>query len=402
MRVKTRLAALRQELPTASLETSGLADRIDRLRVARQPGGRKSDGDENSLRQTLQGVQIADGVILVERRIVNGVGHGSRNLGQIGAVVDIFPDAVGLVPERLLFLDTETTGLCGGSGTLAFMVGMARLEQGDLIVQQYLLTRFAGEQAMLSALGASLREGDVLVTYNGKSFDLPLLSTRCRMAGVNDLLGSIPHIDLLYPVRRAFSRRWDDCRLARVERQLLGFHRRNDLPGAEAPAAWFDWIRQGDGGRLPQVFRHNQWDLLSLALLLPRLSEVYLNPGIHGADPLAVARAHRKAGREAFALALLLRQKPELERAGLAELAGLLKRSGQQRAARSIWKALSARGDQAARERLAKHFEHDLQDYAGALACADALYDGAEKQRRCSRLRRKLGEVDRQSRLEYG
>ena len=131
-------------------------------------------------------------------------------------------------------------------------------------------------------------------------------------------------------------------------------------------------------------------------------AEVYRNPGLYGADVSSVARLHLKAGREELALQLLLREKSNLEQAGLALLAGLLKRSGQLRGACAIWKTLAAGGDQAARVRLAKHYEHDLSDYARALDCADGLCESDEKQRRCSRLRHKLGEIDRQSRFEYG
>ena len=402
MSVKRRLAALNRQLPESPFERPGLALRIQRLRATPHRAARNPDGDEKRLRRALQGVEIADGVILIERRIASGSMHGSRSLGKVESLNVLFPDAIKLLPERLLFLDTETTGLCGGSGTLAFLVGIARLEREDLIVRQYLLTRFGGEQAMLNAVATSVRASDVLVSYNGKSFDLPLLEARNIMADVKSPLGSISHLDLLFPVRRAFSRRWEDCRLARVERRLLGFHRHNDLPGAEAPAAWFDWIQQGDDARLPLVCRHNRSDLLSLALLLPLLPEVYRNPGLYGADVSSVARLHLKAGREELALQLLLREKSNLEQAGLALLAGLLKRSGQLRGARAIWKTLAAGGDQAARVRLAKHYEHDLSDYARALDCADGLCESDEKQRRCSRLRHKLGEIDRQSRFEYG
>ena len=402
MSIRRRLSHLRQTPQCTPAAAAGLAARIGRLRAVRRSDESHGSGDRSALRRALQGVEIADGVLLVEQRIASGTRHGREKLGQFARCAESFPEAAGLEPEDLLFLDTETTGLYGGSGTLAFMVGLARIEQDDLILRQYLLTRFAGEQALLNAVAAGVKAGDLLVTYNGKTFDLPLLAARCRMAGLADSLASLPHLDLLHPVRRAFAGKWDDCRLASVERQLLGFQRRDDLPGAAAPAAWFDWIRRGDGSRLAQVCRHNRWDLLSLAVLLPLLAEVYRNPCLHGADPLAVAKAHRSAGREDAALVLLLQQKPTLDQAGLTELAGLLQRRGGRQAARSIWLALSARGDHKAQERLAVHFEHDLQDYRSALSYAEAISDSDEKQRRCARLRRKLEKFNRQSDLEYG
>ena len=186
------------------------------------------------------------------------------------------------------------------------------------------------------------------------------------------------------------------------EQQLLGFNRHNDLPGAQAPSAWFDWIRDGDAGRLAQVCRHNGWDLLSLALLLPRLAEIYRHPAAHGADPLAAARGYRKAGRDASALTLLIEQRASLGVRGLTELAVLLRRRGELQTACAIWHDLCLRGDQTAREQLAKHYEHTVGDYQRALAYAEALQEGDRKAHRCARLRRKLARSERQSQIAYG
>jgi len=237
-------------------------------------------------------------VLLIERRTAAGALHGRHRLKTIDDCIEDLPEALGVDAQKLLFLDTETTGLCGGSGALAFMVGVARLEHGDFICRQYLLTRFAGEAAMLAALADWCGEGQVLVSYNGKSFDLPLLATRFRMTGSANPFVDFRHIDLVHTVRRAFSRHWENCRLATAEQRLLGVHRRDDLAGAAAPGAWFDWLRRGDQDLLPLVCRHNHLDLLSLALLLPRLAHIYLNPESCGADRAAVARTYARFGRD--------------------------------------------------------------------------------------------------------
>src|SRR5690606_31598786 len=131
---------------------------------------------------------------------------------------------------RMVFLDTETTGLAGGTGTVAFLIGLGRVEAGHLVVRQFWLTSFAGERDLLAAAGDWVDGVDGMVTYNGRSFDLPLVATRCRLAGASDRFSGLRHLDLLGPTRRAFARRWEDCRLTTAERRLLRFERVDDLP----------------------------------------------------------------------------------------------------------------------------------------------------------------------------
>jgi uncharacterized protein YprB with RNaseH-like and TPR domain len=174
-------------------------------------------------------------------------------------------------PEDCLFLDTETTGLAGGGGTLAFLTGLARVRDGRLCVRQHLITRFGAEASMLTRLETRPRGTETLVTYNGKCFDVPLLSDRLRLHGMPNPLLALPHLDLLHAARKGFGNRWPDCRLATAEQQLLGYRRRGDLPGREAPRAWLDWVRERRWRGLREVVRHNLADLVSLALLLPAL-----------------------------------------------------------------------------------------------------------------------------------
>ena len=141
--------------------------------------------------------------------------------------------------------------------------------------------------------------------------------------------------------RRAFSTRWEDCRLARAEQRLLGFEREDDLSGAEAPQAWFDWLHRADAGRLPDVLRHNHWDLVSLAALMPALAEVHLQPGRYGADRLALARHYRRIDGEARALRLLTEYRSTLEPAERLELAELYRRRGDWDQACALWRELA-------------------------------------------------------------
>jgi uncharacterized protein YprB with RNaseH-like and TPR domain len=175
-------------------------------------------------------------------------------------------------PERLVLFDTETTGLAGGTGTRAFMIGVGDWHDGAFRERQLLITTLAGEAAMLDCFASWLRPDAVLVSYNGKSYDAPLLKTRFRMLRRPSPLEGLAHIDLLHPVRRRWRGAWENCKLATAERQLLQVVREDDLPGSEAPAAWLGYLRGGSSGSLHRVARHNSQDLRSLGGILHRFA----------------------------------------------------------------------------------------------------------------------------------
>jgi uncharacterized protein YprB with RNaseH-like and TPR domain len=175
-------------------------------------------------------------------------------------------------PARLLHFDTETTGLAGGTGTRAFMIGAADWRAGRLRLRQLTITTMAAEPAMLRTFADWLDPQRVLVSYNGKCYDAPLLATRYRLARLANPLAGLDHLDLLHPVRRHWKGQWENCRLATAERQLLGVLREDDLPGSEAPAAWLTYLRGGPATNLRRVAAHNAQDLKSLAGVLLKLS----------------------------------------------------------------------------------------------------------------------------------
>lgn len=180
-----------------------------------------------------------------------------------------------LPTDALLHFDTETTGLAGGTGTRAFMLGYARWMEAGLEVRQLWISRLAAESAMLERFAQWLScEAFQLVSYNGRSFDGPLLRARYRLARQRDPLQQLPHHDLLHAVRRRFRREWPSCRLAEAESRLLGVQRLDDLPGAQVPAAFLASLRGSDPRPLERVRRHHFQDLISLASLLPRLCEL--------------------------------------------------------------------------------------------------------------------------------
>jgi len=173
---------------------------------------------------------------------------------------------------RLLHFDTETTGLAGGTGTRAFMIGAADWVDGRFRLRQLTITSMAAEVAMLRVFAGWFNEDTVLVSYNGKSYDAPLLSTRYRLARLKNPLQDLGHLDLLHPVRRRWKGEWNNCKLATAERQLLGVVREDDLPGSEAPAAWLTYLRGGSAANLRRVAQHNAQDLKSLAGILLHLA----------------------------------------------------------------------------------------------------------------------------------
>ena len=183
-------------------------------------------------------------------------------------------------PRNLLFFDTETTGLAGGTGTRAFMIGAAdwhidRRHGDGLRVRQLLMTTMAAESAMLDVFAGWLQEKDtVLSSYNGRCYDSPLLKTRYRLARKGDPITPLDHVDLLFPTRRRYRGTWENCRLATIERELLRIVREDDLPGSEAPAAWLNYLRGGSARNLRRVAAHNHQDVVTLALLMLRLVEV--------------------------------------------------------------------------------------------------------------------------------
>lgn len=172
-----------------------------------------------------------------------------------------------LDPTRWAFVDTETTGLAGGVGTRAFMIGSARWCADRLTVRQLYLTTMAGEAAMLRLFNAWLDPAAILVSYNGKSYDAPLLKGRLRLNHVDHRLAELPHLDWLHPVRRRYRGVFENCRLATIERQALRIVRDDDLPGAQAPAAWLAFLRGESSRNLARVLDHNRQDVVTLMRL---------------------------------------------------------------------------------------------------------------------------------------
>lgn len=336
----------------------------------------------------------------------------------------------GPVDGNLLFVDLETTGLAGGAGTYAFLVGCAWFDGGRFRVRQLFLANYVAERALLLALGDLARTAGTVVTYNGKSFDLPLVETRFTMHRMHTPFAAMPHIDMLHPARRLWRRAGDSamraagvetgrdgsqagCRLSVLEQVLCGHTREGDVPGFEIPARYFHFVRTGDARPLGAVLEHNRLDLLSLALLTARAAQL-LDDGAPATrttrEALGLGRLYERGGLtidawRCFSRAIELPDDDVVTRAeALRAHAVLARRMRRFEDAASSWRALvdlcggPASYAREASEALAVHLEHRRRDYQLARGYAvkslDSNASAARKEatlHRLARLDRKIG-----------
>src|ERR1700692_3809790 len=300
-------------------------------------------------------------------------------------------------PEKWLFLDTETTGLAGGTGTYAFLVGLAWWDAGGLQTEQLFMRDFAEEHSVLHDVAARLAERPVLVTFNGKSFDWPLLENRFTMTRAIKVPQLAAHLDLLHPARALWKLRLGSVRLVELERHVLdaerlGWHRGDDVAPALIPQFSFDYLRGGTTDPLAGVVRHNQMDLRGLAALFGKINSLL--------DERQSLEAEESL--DLFGLSKFLQRRGEGERAhspgikaldpGLPaefrpratrELALMAKRRGDNDSAAALWHELA--GDPAdgieACEQLAIHYERRVKDLGQALEFAQLAIAKIQRQR---------------------
>ncbi len=255
------------------------------------------------------------------------------------------PSLAACSPRGALYLDTETTGLHGGTGTVAFLVGLAfwgaadGAGGGDLIVEQLLVKQLGEEAPVLARVAERLEAASMLVTFNGKSFDMPLLRTRFTMARM-PWPGERPHLDLLHVARRLHKVRGIECRLTTIEREVLGFERVGDVPGSEVSARYLHYLRTGDAFPLLGVVEHNAWDVVAMAALVGLYGEPLDASMLAPEDLVGVARTLAKAGETAQAFEVASR---------VVEGGGRKTRTGDARshALRARAEISKARGDRA-------------------------------------------------------
>ena len=278
--------------------------------------------------------------------------------------------------REAVFLDTETTGLAGGTGTAAFLIGAGWVEGDRFRVRQYFMRDYHEEPALLQGLSDDVSNFSRLVTFNGKSFDIPLLAARFQLARRRFPLAEVPHLDLLHPARRLWRARLESCRLQSLEAALLGLRRRGDIPGDEIPQVYFDWVRRRDARRLERVFEHNRQDIVSLAALAV-LACQWVEGG-RAEDP-----------RDVYSLARLLERARLFERSdeeyrravalgagglrgsALLRLGMRAKRAGDLERAAGLWEQAGEAGEVEAWRELAMHHEHRTHDLEAALRAVE-------------------------------
>ena len=378
-------------------------------------------------------------VLTIDRRYEADRWHGEEQIGNC-EVTDFTPlltldarfRASGLSPltaglNSPLFFDLETTGLSGGAGTVAFLIGCAWFDCGALQVRQFVLTSMAAERALLEALRHQIDEAPFVASYNGRTFDAPLMDVRWAFHRLPSPFDDKPHFDMLPPARRLWKHRGEQpggalarfgertgCSLMALERQLLRFRRVDDVPGFEIPSRYFQFLRTGDASRLESVLEHNRLDLVSLAVLTARAAR--LVRGGHEAcadarESLALGRLYEQTGRVADAR-LCYERAADGDRAtradALSRLAITYRKERRYEDAAAVWRRI-VEGiptgkiqpgtvfplERLAIEALAVHHEHREKDLALAKKFADALNDenGDEGiRRRLNRLERKIEE----------
>ncbi|HLI30171.1 MAG TPA: ribonuclease H-like domain-containing protein, partial [Terriglobia bacterium] len=320
---------------------------------------------------------------VAEQSLPFGRPYGTVRIGDVAAAdlaaLNLFLEGQSL-PEasRLVYLDTETTGLVGDAGTCAFLIGIGTVEGAQFVVRQFFLREYTEEKAVLAALAEALDGRDGLVTFNGKAFDVPLLETRYTLARLCSPFSRLLHLDLLHPARRLWKLRVENCQLTNLERHVLGIEREGDVPGSEIPAIYFDYLRTGDARGLQPVFFHNALDIISTAALAVEMAHTLR--AAQGEAPAASQQSRTEAGLDLFSLSRIFERAgatdvslatcrkalaaglPEpLEPRALWHLAVQHKRRREFEAAVEIWRELSRRPGgyavEAYRE-LAIHFEH--------------------------------------------
>jgi uncharacterized protein YprB with RNaseH-like and TPR domain len=288
-------------------------------------------------------------------------------------------------PRQWLFLDTETTGIMGGTGTYPFMVGIAWWDAGGLEVEQFFMRDHGDEHALLVTLAERMAERCVLVTFNGKSFDWPLLETRYRMTRKLRTPTPQAHLDFLHPARNLWRLRIGSVRLWELERHVLGWNRGPDLVSELIPETYFDFLRGGPPEPLVPIFLHNQMDLRGLAALSSRIISLLAEHGteekdgfeLFGLSRICERRGEAKRARQHYQQSIALSElPPESDRAAKKSLARLAKREGDLTLARDLWEGMlgNSREGVEAYEQLAIYYErHSGETHRAAEISREAL-----------------------------
>jgi uncharacterized protein YprB with RNaseH-like and TPR domain len=368
-------ASLKARLEALVAAAAGRESRIRRLEPPPVPLEELVDG----MRRENESGEF----FVVDSSVHLEVRHGDVPLSRLHTVDPETVRVLAAEPElgdfdlrEAVFLDTETTGLAGGTGTAAFLIGAGWVDGDRFVVRQYFMRDYHEEAALLQGLAEDLARFSRIVTFNGKAFDVPLLEARFHLSRSRFSLAEAPHLDLLHPARRLWKARLESCRLQSLEVALLGLRRHGDIPGDEIPQVYFDWVRRRDARMLARVFEHNRQDIVSLAALAV-LACQWVEEG-RAEDPrdvYSLARVLERARlferseeeyRRAVALGAGELRGPALLRLGLRA-----KRAGDFERAAELWEEAGGAGEPEGWSELAMHHEHRTRDLDAALRAVD-------------------------------
>ncbi len=339
--------------------------------------------------------------------IGSAVNIGSDILTAVGGL-----DCDGIEAERLVYLDTETTGLSGGVGTVAFLVGAGFYEDDCYVIRQYFIRDYDEEAAMLAELKGLFSRASGLVTFNGKAFDINLLQSRFISNRLRYSFSDMPSIDLLYPARRVWGLKLESCRLSSLEENVLGQVRHDDIPGALIPSVYFKYLDDRDASEIVRVIKHNEFDIMSMVSLLAKLQTMLQSPLSEtdgGFELLGMGRIFETTGNTDSMVECLKActgsERFDIRIEAIKRLTGVYKRTGRYDRAMEHWKAVESENPEFELFHLiemAKYFEHKEKAPGKALKIVEKAFQicirsGLSADRRMEdlkkrrdRLRRKL------------
>lgn len=389
-----------EEVPNIKEKLSSLSSKLG-LMTGSQWVQRRSEVEEQrraglfEVDRTIPGQVIGEGdghFYLVRRDFPLSHMQGSVELGAVLRTISHHiafsacdPELEDFDPRATLFMDTETTGLSGGAGTVAFLVGVGYFVDDLFRLDQCFMRDFDEEEPLLRYLAELFTTRNALVGYNSKSFDLPLLRTRFIQNRIPFRLDGCMHYDAMHAARRIWKERLGSCTLGNVEQEILGLRREGDVPGHLIPQMWFDYLRTRDARPLKGVFYHHQMDILSLVALTGLVSHLLEQPSgsgfEHAEDRLSLVRMHFRQKHYSDVIEHAMRfleheDVSPLRRECLDMLAMACKRTQRFEEMALYFERLVDEfpSHMEARLELAKHCEHRLRDLERAEAlCAQAL-----------------------------
>ena len=316
--------------------------------------------------------------------------------------------------RHAVFLDTETTGLAGGTGTYAFLVGLGYFEGNLFRLFQFFMRDYSEESAMLHHIAEVMSRLAGIVSFNGRAFDLPLLETRFVLSRLQPDLLKAPHLDLLFPARRIWRARLASCALSSLEQGVLGLSRDGrDVPGYLIPDMYFRYLQTRNAAEIHRVFYHNAQDILSLVALASHVCSFFHAPdslaSADGLDLLSIGKLYERRGlvsesEQTYRHALRRPLPPTTRDAIIQQLSFLYKRLGRWHEAVELWETLrsSGQGSIEPHVELAKYYEHHARDYDQALAITSEARRRTAAEPRTSQRDQMLAELDyRISRLHH-